>query len=100
MAFSKGLRPALYEGPAAGCGYSLLEPAAAHLHRPAAHTGASRPKTKAVKGGFYLSLVAGRVERHAAWPQCQARVHGVSGARFRKVASAEEERTVLEQWGV
>ncbi len=100
VAFSKGVKPALYEGPAVGCGYSLLEPGAGHLHKPAPRGKASfsRPKPKA--GGYYISLVEGRLERHAAWPQCQGRVSGVSGARFKKVASAEEEREVLKLWGV
>ena len=98
VAFSKGGRPALYQGPAIGCGYSLLEPAEEHLHKSAPRQ-ASKPSKPKSKDGFYLSLVAGRVERHPTWPQCQARVHGVSGARFKKVSSAEEERAVLELWG-
>ena len=94
--FSKGRKPELYDGPAVGCGYSLLEPEAEHLRQPkprGAHF--SKPKPK---GGFYLSLVDGRVERHQTWPDCQARVQGVSKARFKKVTSAEEERTVLKSW--
>ncbi|MCX5784974.1 MAG: ribonuclease HI [Elusimicrobia bacterium] len=96
-AFSKGLRPKLYEGPAVGCGYSLLEPAAEHLRKPAPRSTSHFPKPKT--GGFYLSLVEGRVERHTTWPQCQGRVHGVSGARFKKVRCAEEEQAVLKLWG-
>lgn len=96
VAFSRGRKPGLYEGPAIGCGYSLLEPAAEILHAPRSISTFSKLKAK---GGFYLSLVAGRVERHATWPQCQERVHGVSGARFKKVASAEEEQAVLKLWG-
>ncbi|HAH32539.1 MAG TPA: ribonuclease HI [Elusimicrobia bacterium] len=98
VAFSKGETPALYEGPTVGCGYSLLEPAAEYLHKPLPRQAPhfSTPKTKVA--GFYLSLVAGRVERHTTWPQCQGRVHGVSGARFKKVKSAEEAQTVLKLW--
>lgn len=98
VAFSHGERPKLYDGPAVGCGYSLLEPGAEHLRQPAPRrTGPfSKPKPK---GGFYLSFVGGRVERHSTWPQCQERVHGVSGARFKKVSSPEEEQAVLRQWG-
>ena len=98
VAFSKGTKPVLYDGPAVGCGYSLFEPAAEQLRAPAPRSAShfSKPKPK---GGFYLSLVEGRVERHVTWPQCQGRVHGVSGARFKKVASAEEERAVLKLWG-
>ncbi|HAF95109.1 MAG: ribonuclease HI [Elusimicrobia bacterium GWC2_51_8] len=98
VAFSRGNKPCLYEGPAVGCGYSLLEPGTEHLREPAPRPAKpfSRPKAR---GGFYLSLVAGRVERHATWPQCQERVHGVSKARFKKVTSAEEEQAVLKLWG-
>ena len=97
VGYSKGMRPELYDGPAVGCGYSLLEPGPAHLRAPGGPRGPSKPKTK---GGYYLSVVGGKLEKHTTWPECQARVHGVSGAKFKKVTSADEEKTVLEQWGV
>ena len=99
VAFSKGARPALYDGPAVGCGYSLMEPGPEHL-RGSAPSGGSSSHRKKTKGGYYLSLVAGSLERHITWPECQGRVNGVSGARFKKVASAEEEEAVLKLWGV
>ncbi|HMO56605.1 MAG TPA: ribonuclease HI [Roseiflexaceae bacterium] len=49
---------------------------------------------------IYLSLVDGRVMRHSSWEACRARVHGVSGARFKKCASAAEEQTVIASWGL
>ena len=57
VAFSKGLRPDLYDGPAVGCGYSLLEPEAGHLHKPAPRgiRGSSKPKSKT--GGFFMTLL-------------------------------------------
>jgi len=99
VAFSKGIKPELYEGPAVGCGYSLLEPEAAHLHDSAPRVKSSSSRSKA-KGGYYLSLVDGRLERHATWPECKERVHGVPATRFKKVATAEEEQAVLKLWGV
>jgi ribonuclease HI len=51
-------------------------------------------------GVSYLSLVDGEVRRHATWEECRARVHGVSGARFKKCASAAEEEATLRGWGV
>ena len=98
VAFSKGGCPALYNGPAVGCGYSLFEPGPEHLRGTAPHSSSHSFRSKTT-GGFYLSLVSGIVERHATWPQCQGRVHGVSGAKFKKVKSAEEERAVLKEWG-
>jgi ribonuclease HI len=97
VSFSKGTKISLYNGPAVGCGYSLLEPGDEHLHKPGEKS--SPAKRKPPKGGYYLSLVNGEVHRDTAWPQCQARVHGVSGARFKKVATPEQEREALELWG-
>jgi ribonuclease HI len=97
VAFSKGIKPGLYAGPAVGCGYSLLEPEAGQLSGSAQEVKSAFSKPK-VRGGYYLSLVEGRLERHATWPQCQGRVNGVSGARFKKVASVQEEQAVLKLW--
>lgn len=99
VAFSKGPRPALYSGPAVGCGYSLLEPGPEHLHGAGSEKKSSSSRKKAPKHGFYVSLVGGRVERHVTWDQCKARVHGVAGVKFKKVASSEEEQEVLKSWG-
>ncbi len=97
VAFSKGLKPRLHQGPAVGCGYSLLEPGEEHLHKAA--PGSSSRSSKPKAGGYYLSLVGGHIERDINWPQCQRRVIGVAGAKFKKVASAEEEREALKLWG-
>ncbi len=94
VAFSKGGRPPLYDGPLVGCGYSVLEPE----DEPLPERSTAFKKPAGPKGGFYLSLVDGEARRHATWPECQARVQGVSGARFKKVASAEEEAAVLRAW--
>ncbi|MCM2266313.1 MAG: ribonuclease HI [Elusimicrobiales bacterium] len=97
VAFSKGPRPVLYDGPAVGCGYSLLEPGAEHLHQPGAPGKAS--KSKPPKHGYYLSLIHGQVFRDAAWDTCKARVHGVAGAKFKKVADGVQEKETLKLWG-
>jgi len=39
------------------------------------------------------------VHRDADWEACKARVHGVPGARFKKVSSPDEEKAALELWG-
>lgn len=97
VAFSKSEKIALYEGPAIGCGYSLLEPGPEHMSGGANSSKKKRSSSK--KGGFYLSYVDGRVERHVTWDECKARVHGVPNVKFKKVSSPEEEREVLKSWG-
>ncbi len=92
-------RPArLYDGPLTSYPHgSLLPSAAAPLpeRKPGAkkEAGASGP-------AVYLSLLDGRLERHAAWKDCESRVKGRSGARFKKVRSPAEESATLKDWGL
>jgi ribonuclease HI len=64
--------------------------------------GAARANgaAKASPSGWptYLSLVDGRLLRHRDWPSCERRVHGQSGARFKKCRSADEERATVAGW--
>ncbi len=58
-----------------------------------------RSQGKAQTRITYLSLVDGVLARHATWEECRARVHGVSGARWKKCTSPEEERETVIRWG-
>jgi ribonuclease HI len=62
----------------------------------------SAPGRGASKGPAYsyLSLVDGVPMRHATWPECERRVNGRAGARFRKAASAADQDAILRSWGV
>jgi ribonuclease HI len=89
----------LYRGALAG--YSIEEDALQQTvpsgeRRPAA--GASKRRSSAAAHS-YLSLVSGRPMRHGTWADCERRVKGVSGARFKKATSAEAERDILASWG-
>lgn len=58
--------------------------------------GSSKDKA----ASFYLSYVNGVLEQHKTWDQCQARVKGVSQARFKKVQSDQEAQEILKSWGL
>ncbi len=60
-------------------------------------TSSSAPTRRRIS---YLSLVQGELARHATWEECRARVHGVSGARWKKCTSPEEERATVINWGM
>ncbi len=47
-----------------------------------------------------MSLVHGIPARHRTWGECEQRVKGVKGARFKKVKSPAEEQDVFASWGV
>lgn len=94
VSFAKGKPVELYGGPRDAYPVDLTPPP------DGAEAPARKPgKGKAPKGGFYLSLLDGKLERHATWPECQARVHG-KNAKFKKVADEAEAAAVLRSWGV
>jgi len=63
---------------------------------PERQSSAGKKKSAAYS---YLSVVDGRPMRHATWPDCESRVKGQSGARFKKATSAAEEAEILKRWG-
>ncbi len=70
---------------------------------PAPRPGSTKKRSKKRKnrkGGYYVSLVGGKVERHETWTECEARVKGVSRALFKKCFDEIEEREILAKWGV
>jgi ribonuclease HI len=46
----------------------------------------------------YLSYINGKIEMHKTWAECEARVKGASGAKFKKALSKEEEQEIIESW--
>jgi ribonuclease HI len=86
-----------YTGPLAGYRIGITPlPEKVPLPEMRKMNGDSKDKATA----FYLSLVNGVLENHSAWDQCQARVKGVSQARFKKVTSEAEAMEVLKSWGL
>lgn len=64
---------------------------------------AKKTKSKSKSTGkaySYLSLVNGKVMRDTTWAECEKRVKGVPGAKFKKSTSADDEKVILRAWGV
>lgn len=73
------------------------------------HTGdpkllaAKKLKSKSksgVKAYSYLSLVNGKLEKHSTWAECEKRVKGVRGTKYKKSVSEEDERAIMKEWGI
>lgn len=47
----------------------------------------------------YVSMVGGKINADKTWAECEKRVKGKSGARFRKVFSMEEELELKKEFG-
>ena len=99
-AFATGQDPGLYRGALSGYGRSILDvPSDTSLPKRASGSSVSKGKSSA-KAYSYLSVVDGAPMRHGTWAECEQRVKGVKGARFKKVRSPAEERDVFTSWGV
>jgi len=57
----------------------------------------SRDRSKS-KAYSYISMVDGIVQTHSTWAECEVRVKGKSGAKFKKTLSLEEEGKIIEDW--
>ena len=97
-AFALQRHPELYDGP-------LLRYPTAVLDLPEDTSVPQRTGGGAAGGSgkapaySYLSVVDGKPMRHASWPECERRVKGRSGARFKKAMSAAEEAAIVRAWG-
>lgn len=59
-----------------------------------------KEKTEKKEAYSYLSYVNGKLERHTNWKECEARVKGHSGAKFKKALSEEDEFEIIDSWGL
>ena len=96
-AFAAGRPPVLYHGPLIRYDVPVLDiPVDTRL--PARPRGTSSAGRKAAAHS-YLSVVDGEPARHTTWADCERRVKGRSGARFKKAMSGAEEEAILRSWG-
>lgn len=90
-AFADGALPTLYDGSQSSYPVSLE-----------VNTSKKKTSSKRRSGSAYsyLSLVNGKLERHKTWNECERRVKGVAGAKYRRADSEEEEEEIRKEWGV
>lgn len=98
VAFSLQQSADLYDGPLDGYALPILElPQDTALPKRPAGTASG---TKRAAAHSYLSVVDGVPMRHATWAECEGRVKGRSGARFKKSTSEDDEFLILRGWGI
>ena len=95
VAFSQKNFIELYEGPLLNYHISIHD-IPEDLSLPPMKSN-SKKKAKAYS---YLSYVNGKLERHSTWPECEARVKGRSGAKFKKATSQSDEEAIKKSWGL
>ncbi|MGE3958661.1 MAG: ribonuclease HI [Vicinamibacterales bacterium] len=98
-AFATGQPMSLYDGPIHDYPVADITRLPEDTSVPARNGSSGQARTKA-PAFSYLSVVDGQPMRHATWAECEARVKGRSGARFKKATSATEQDAILRSWGV
>ena len=90
----------LYDGPLSAYPIEILSlPRDTSVpKRPSSASSGSSGQAKRAAYS-YLSVVNGKAMRHSSWPECDRRVKGQSGARFKKSTSAADEVAILRSWG-
>lgn len=95
-AFADNIPPQLYSGPLAD--YSIKNILSIASNPTLASTKEkSGSRSKAVAYS-YVSSVNGVVQTHKTWAECEKRVKGVSGTRFKKALNPAEEKDLIQQW--
>ncbi len=59
----------------------------------------SKSSHSKAKAYSYVSLVDGQVKMHQTWPDCEKRVKGVGGARFKKALDRDGEMKIRREFG-
>lgn len=98
---ARGEQITFYNGPLVGYTVAIFDiPDNTSVpKRSSSSAGAGRSSSKAAAYS-YLSLVDGTAMRHKTWADCESRVKGRSGARFKKAISAADESAILRDWRV
>lgn len=95
--FADNEKISLYSGPVDSYKYNLTL-TEANTELKAAKT---KSKNRSSQPAYsYLSLLGGKLERHSTWAECEARVKGKSGVKFKKALSAADEEAIKAEWGV
>ena len=94
--FADGEKPKLYNGPLSGYpNKKILDFSSDEKYLK--DKTAARGRTRAAAYS-YVSLVDGIVQTHKTWVECERRVKGVKGAKYKKVLTLAEEQETVNQF--
>lgn len=87
----------LYRGPLIGYAHAILDVPDETSVPPRSSSSGARSKGTPYS---YLSVVDGQLARHTTWTECERRVKGRAGARFKKAMTAADEAAILREWRI
>ena len=98
--FAQGEEITLYRGPLLGYSCAILDlPSDTDVPARSSSGGSGGSRSKGTPYS-YLSVVDGQLARHSTWAECERRVKGRAGARFKKAMSQADEAAILREWRI
>lgn len=98
-AFADGERILLFSGTAKDYERLLSDSVANRKSSPTTKAKSKEQKNRSMLPAYsYVSMVGGMIETHRTWSDCEARVKGKSGAKFKKALSEEDEANIIASW--
>lgn len=86
----------LYNGPKSAYGIDIEDTS---YDESKAEERSDARKRQNLKAYSYVSAVDGVVMVHQSWAECEARVKGKKGTRFKKSLDAENEKEIIKEFG-
>jgi ribonuclease HI len=96
-AFADGRKINLYKGPLGA--YDLPDILNISYDEMSAAKKKSSSSHSSAKAYSYVSMVGGIIEVHHSWPECEKRVKGAKGAKYKKSISLDNEQQIIDEFG-
>jgi ribonuclease HI len=96
-AFADKKKIKLYDGPIAG--YPIDIKSVSHDTSKSSARNKSK-KRSSRKAYSYVSKVNGKITVDNSWQECEKRVKGVSGAKFKKSISKSDEESIIREYSI
>ena len=95
VGFAEGKHPELFEGELERYAIDIMNIDIDEVALAKRSEQKSRSRAQAYS---YLSMVDGVIMRHLTWAECEKRVKGKSGVKFKKTLSPDEEEKIKREW--
>jgi ribonuclease HI len=96
---ARGQAITFYRGPLVGYTVAIFDlPDDTSVPKRSSTSSSGRSSKAAAYS--YLSVVDGTPMRHSTWADCERRVKGRAGAKFKKAISAADESAILRGWRI
>lgn len=86
----------LYRGPKTAYEFNLENTT---FDKAKAEERSEARKRSTQKAFSYISMVDGVIQTHKTWGECEARVKGKKGTRFKKSLDAHNEKAIIREFG-